>query len=99
MLPDIAKSITFPHGAQGYLPALGELYEAYQNKSEIDACMSLIGGDALYNSGISNYWKWASTQYSATNVWGLDWDNGNIYTNTKDISYPDDCARPFAAFK
>ena len=93
------KEYTFPHGAQGYLPALGELYEVYQNKSEVDACMSLIGGDALYGSG-NNYWKRSSTQYSANYAWGLDWYNGDFeYNRNKDSSGNSNCARPFAAFQ
>lgn len=92
------RQYSFKNGAEGYLGALGEWYQAYQNKSEIDACMSLIGGDPLYDSGISNYWKWSSTQYSATDAWVLDWDDGYINTSTKADSLNNDCARPFSAF-
>lgn len=93
------KEYTFPHGAQGYLPALGELNEAYQNKTEIDTCMSLIGGKPLYDSSINNYRKWSSTQYASNYAWLLYWNNGRInYSNkaNSDYSY---CVRPFAPFK
>lgn len=93
------KGYTFPHGAQGYLPALGELREAYQNKSEVDACMSLIGGKPLYNGSISNDRKWSSTQYYRDDVWILDWRNGNITFYSKDNNNTNFCARPFAAFQ
>ena len=93
------QNYTFPHGKKGYLPALGELYEAYQNKTEVDACMKLIGGKALYDSSISNYWKWSSTQYSANYAWNLNWDNGDITNTIKDNFINDDCARPFSAFQ
>ena len=92
------KQYSFKNGSKGYLGALGEWYQAYQNKSEIDACMSLIGGDALYDSGINNYWKWSSTQYSAYSAWELDWYNGRINTYNKDYSNDNNCARPFSAF-
>lgn len=93
------KGYTFPHGAQGYLPALGELYEAYQNKSEVDACMSLIGGKPLYDDSMSNFKKWSSTQYSNYSAWYLDWFYGTITSINKDYSYNIYCARPFAAFQ
>lgn len=89
----------FKNGAVGYQPALGELYEAYQNKSEIDACMSLIGGKALYDSSINNYGKWSSTQYDAYNAWRLDWNNGFVISINKASSNSNSCARPFAAFQ
>lgn len=90
------KEYVFPHGVKGYLPALGELYEAYQNKSEVDACMSLIGGKPLYDSSITNYGEWSSTQYDSSEAWLLDWANGNITNFRKSFS---NCARPFAAFQ
>ena len=93
------KEYTFPHGVHGYQPALGELYEAYQNKSEIDVCMSLIGGKLLYDSSISNYRKWSSTQYDSDNAWYLYWDDGNVYNTSKINSNNLDVARPFAAFQ
>lgn len=93
------KEYTFPHGVQGYQPALGELYEAYQNKSEVDACMSLIGGKPLYDGSISNYRKWSSTQYDSYYAWYLVWNDGNIYYTNKDPSTINVCARPFAAFQ
>lgn len=93
------RNYTFKNGKQGYQPALGELYEAYQNKSEVDACMSLIGGKPLYDGSISNYRKWSSTQYDSNSAWILGWNDGNIYYYFKDHSYYYDCARPFAAFQ
>jgi hypothetical protein len=94
------KEYTFPHGVQGYLPALGELYEAYQNKSEVDVCMSLIGGEPLYDLGIDNYLKWSSTQFSAHNAWYFHFYDDNLYySNNKDDSSSTNCARPFAAFQ
>ena len=93
------RNYTFKNGRQGYQPALGELYEAYQNKSEVDACMSLIGGKALYDSSISNYRKWSSTQYDSLSAWTLYWDYGNLTYYHKDYSSRINCARPFAAFQ
>lgn len=92
------RQYSFKNGAQGYLGALGEWYQVYQNKSEIDDCMSLIGGDALYNTGINNYCKLSSTQYSAYNAWVLYWYNGTLTYPNKNTSNTYVCARPFSAF-
>lgn len=65
-------NFTFPNGAKGYLPALGEWDIAYQNKSAINTAMTLIGGTALGGG-----YFWSSTQCSAYIAWGLHWDNGD----------------------
>lgn len=61
----------FPNGDKGYLPALGELNEAYAYKSKIDSLMTKIGGAAL-----SPYY-WSSTQSDSYNSWILDWSDGS----------------------
>lgn len=83
-------NITFKHGKKGYLGALGEWQEAYNNKAEVDACMSLIGGTAINTS----YYHWTSTQYDGTYAWLLHWSNGSVSYNTKSNSYR---VRAFAA--
>lgn len=92
------KEYVFPHGVRGYLPSSGELYEAYQNKSEVDACMSLIGGKPLYDGSINNYRKWSSSQYDSNCAWNLYWNNGSNTYYIKSYSTNNYCARPFAAF-
>ena len=74
-------NFTFPNGAKGYLPALGELDIAYQNKAAIDKAMTLIGGTALGNS-----YYWSSTQCSASNAWPLYWGNGHAGYNPKSLA-------------
>lgn len=74
-------NFTFPNGAKGYLPALGELDIAYQNKAAIDKAMTLIGGTALGNS-----YYWSSTQYSASSAWYLTWGNGYTRSYGKSTS-------------
>lgn len=83
------KEYTFLHGVNGYLPALGELYEAYQNKSEVDACMSLISGTSLNT-------MWSSTQSSNNNAWLFMYTIGNNMINLKSLIAN---TRPFAPFK
>lgn len=69
---------TFPNGNKGYLPALGELNEAYSNKSKIASLMTKIGGDAL-----TSVYLWSSTQSSSGQSWALFWYDGSRTTSTK----------------
>ena len=80
---------TFPNGSKGYLPALGEWNIAFQNKSAINAAMTLIGGTAL---GSNDYWS--STQHSANNAWTLYWSYGYTNYNYKGSTY---AVRAFSA--
>lgn len=75
-------NFTFPNGDKGYLPALGELNEAYANKSKIDSLMTKIGGAKLK----SEYY-WSSTQYSSFESWILGWGTGNTGGNSKYTTY------------
>lgn len=84
------NEFTFAHGVKGYLPALGELCEAYKSKIEIDACMSTIGGTNF----LDNCNRWSSTQYTENRVWLYYEDE--IFSDDKIYDY---YARPFAAFQ
>lgn len=87
---DYCRGVTFKHGKKGYLGSLGEWQEAYNNKAEIDACMSLIGGTAI---NASNF-HWTSTQCSSLASWRLYWSDGSVGNNGKDS---DRRVRAFAA--
>ncbi len=83
--------VTFADGQQGYLPAAGELQAWYDNKTAVNACMDVIGGDQVDNKNCRS-----STQYSASNAWYW-FQYGRILTNydkNKSVS----CARPVVAF-
>lgn len=84
------SEVSFPNGKKGYLGSLGEWQEAYNNKAEVDACMSLIGGTAIATS----YYHWTSTQYSSYGSWRLSWSDGNVTSYAKGTS---DRVRAFAA--
>lgn len=77
---DYCRGVTFKHGKKGYLGSLGEWQEAYNNKAEIDACMSLIGGTAIYTSA----YHWTSTQSSYVTSWMLHWSDGSVSYRSKD---------------
>lgn len=75
-------NFTFPNGAKGYLPALGEWVEAYAYKEDINAAMALIGGTAL---GEEHFWS--STQYWAQEAWYLNWDSGVVRSGYKSSTH------------
>lgn len=67
------QDFSFKNGKKGYLGSCGEWKNAYDNKDEINACMSLIGGvDMLEDS------YWTSTQYDSNYAWTLSWAYGLI---------------------
>lgn len=66
----------------GYLPALGELQAAFNNKSAVDSAMSKIGG-AVMPTG--NY-SWSSTECDADFAWGLHWRAGGLNYTFKNYS-------------
>ena len=60
----------------GYLPSLGELKTAYDNKSSVDSMMTKINGAAIKNS--DDYY-WTSTLYSSSDeAWYIRLGNGSI---------------------
>lgn len=79
---DYCRGVTFKHGKKGYLGSLGEWQEAYNNKAEIDACMSLIGGTAINTS----VYHWTSTQSSSGTSWVLSWSGGGVSSDRKNGS-------------
>ena len=77
------QNFSFKNGKEGYLGPCGEWQEAYNNKAEINACMSLIGGTAIR----TDYPHWTSTQSSSREAWSLDWKNGSVGRNTKNYYF------------
>ena len=74
------NAYTFPDGVtKGYLPAMGELQLAYQNKAAIDAALSACGGTVI-NTGY-NY-NLLSTFYGVSgsdrNFFILRWNGGYV---------------------
>lgn len=74
-------NFTFPNGAKGYLPALGEWNEAYAYKADINAAMTLIGGDVIATGP-----HWSSTQYNVSEAWTFNWNNGSVTGYNKEYS-------------
>ena len=79
---EYCRNYTFKNGKKGYLWSLGEAQDAYNNKEAIDEAMSKIGGTAM-----STDYHCTSTQGSSYYAWILNWNNGNLYSSSKDISF------------
>lgn len=74
-----------------YIPSLGELYFMLAHFTRINAALEAVGGEPLRND-----WYWSSTQYSATNAWYLNLDNG--YANNITKAANQYRVRPVSAF-
>ena len=66
------------NGKRGFLPALGQLYDFWQHKSEVDSLATKFSLDVFQ----TDYYYWTSTQYSAVTSWVLSW-----YYSDRSISY------------
>ena len=85
---EYCANYTFPNNKKGYLGAFGEWKDVYNNKTEINNMLSLIGGTTLKNSTY-----WTSTQRDRYNSWKYDIYYGYPGTSYKYIS--DYYTRPF----
>ena len=91
------NNFIFPDGkTKGFLPSLGQLYLAYQNKAFVDAALAACGGTAM---NTSNYY-WSSTFWGVIRgnrrCWGLYWSDGDVYFSGY-VDF-DRFVRPFAAY-
>lgn len=74
------------NGQHGYLPALGELVVMYNNKSDIDEALVLIGSQSISDrcdelQTSSQPWFWSSTELSSDRAWFLYWEYSSLYLN------------------
>lgn len=89
------NAFVFPDGkTKGYLPSLGQLYLAYQNKAAVDAALIKCGGAVM----TENHY-WSSTFWGASSnrryCWLLNWSDGYVGHY---FSYRSNHVRPFADF-
>lgn len=68
---EACRARTF-NGKQGFLPALGQFYDFWQHKAEVDKLASKFSLDAFP----TDYYLWTSTQHSAVYSWYLYWTDG-----------------------
>lgn len=90
------NKFTFPDGkTKGVLPALGWLQMAYDNKEEVNACLTACGATAMDFD-----YHWSSTfkkVYSdgICGFWALNWSDGTVNGYSQDVEHR---ARPFAEY-
>ena len=60
------------NGKRGFLPSLGQFYDFWQHKAEVDSLATKFSLDAFPTVS-----HWTSTQYSAFYSWDLGWNSGN----------------------
>ena len=89
------NAFTFPDGkTKGFLPSLGQLYLAYQNKDAVDAALNKCGGTAMTSS-----YYWSSSFWGiyggGRRCWELFWGDGTIGYDRLDYGT---YVRPFANF-
>lgn len=81
-------------GARGkgfwWIPSFGEMDLMYRNKTAINNCLQICGGEELPNE-----WHWTITEFSSHSAWILDWDRGNTNYSYR---YLIDRVRPVSAF-
>ena len=65
------------YGANWYLPALNELKTIYNNRATINSTLQANG----YTTLGSGYWS--STESSSSNAHGINFSNGNSYSDSK----------------
>jgi hypothetical protein len=60
-----ASQYVFPNGSNGYLPAMGELFIAFNKSGTINSLMTLLGSGNYFVDGAT----WSCTQVSAAQAW------------------------------
>ena len=73
----VCSNYVFPSGFKGYLPALGELIVAQQNKNTVESIMNIINGSIP--AAPNEYWS--STEVSNNSAWSIGWNNFNLNHN------------------
>jgi len=87
---------TFPNGAKGYLPSLGEWATLLSYISDINAALSAIGGQSF---AVSTY-HWSSTQCKANTAWRINMKDGSVSSFAKNNGFGDTLkVRPFTTLK
>ena len=73
------KNFTFPNGKKGFLPSLGQMNAAYNNKNAVDAALAKIGGDAFVINGTAYKTSTLGIVYSdgSGGFWIFRWNDGH----------------------
>ena len=66
-----------------YIPAFGQLYELYSNKTAINKALTAINGTKLSTS----YGYWSSSELATSSAWIMRFDYGYVSYGDKDSNY------------
>ena len=61
-----------------YIPAAGQLYEIYTNKTNINAALTAMSSTAFSGNNF-----WSSSEYDSSGGWYVDFSFGYVYNNSK----------------
>ncbi len=65
-----------------YIPAAGQLYEIYTNKTNINAALT-----AMSSTAFSGSYYWSSSEFSSDNGWRVYFSGGDVYYGSKGSNY------------
>ena len=65
-----------------YIPAFGQLYEIYTNRTNINAALT-----AMSSTVFSDNYYWSSSEYDSNTGWGVHFEDGSNGNFTKNNSY------------
>lgn len=91
------NAFSFPSGKKGFLPSLGQMWAAYNNKAAVDAAITKAGGTAFTSEHYwtSTFWGvYSLGLHDYRSCWGLHWGGGSVYDYYIDDDYR---VRAFAA--
>jgi len=77
-------------GDKWYIPTLNEMNTFFDSKKEIDAALTIAGGEPFFYG-----WHWTSTRYSSCRNWIYYWFDGD---RDDDYQFGDNRVRPVSAF-
>lgn len=78
----------------GYLPAIGEIKDMYNNKSVIESTLSLIGSSTIASLYSSELVLWSSTEVNGNSAYNLNWTSSFVASSYKNNDYPNTFALP-----
>lgn len=90
---NVASSDSNMGAGRWWLPSLGEWAMIWAHVREVNFVLAAIGGTQI---PVGSGWTWSSTEYSATNAWGLRFYGGNFYNGTSKTY--EGSVRPVSAF-
>ena len=86
------NNYTFKNGSKGYLGALGEWMEVFNNISDINQCITLMDAAEITTTS-STHDYYTSTQFNSSRAWCFNFKSEDSFSSTKSSG---GYVRPFA---